>query len=334
MDIISATAGATIMWVGGMQVIEGVMTPGDLMAFSLCVVQLYDPIKKLNSANQEVQQGLAGAERVFDILDSPEIKEEEEGDTVFDGQLKELSFDYVSFTYPNASEPAVDGVNLTIKAASAWPSSAPADRARPPWSTCCPAFTTPPEGLFCSRAGRQGLHPGQPAHASRPGIAGYLPVQHPGHENIAYAQDKYDFEDVKKAAKAAYAHDFIMEMPNGYDTLVGEAGIKISGGQKQRLTIARAIMKNPSLLILDEATSALDTESERTVQKALDNLMQGRTSIVIAHRLSTVLSADVIVVMENGRIIAKGCHGELLESCPLYKRLYDMQFDDLPDRDE
>ncbi len=119
-----------------------------------------------------------------------------------------------------------------------------------------------------------------------------------------------------------------MEMPHGYDTVVGEGGVKISGGQKQRLTIARAIMKDPSLLILDEATSALDTESERVVQKALENLMQGRTSIVIAHRLSTILSADVIVVMEKGRILSTGTHRELLASCPLYQRLYKMQFDD------
>jgi subfamily B ATP-binding cassette protein MsbA len=335
MDIISAAAGATIMWVGGMQVIEGVMTPGDLMAFSLCVVQLYDPIKKLNSANQEIQQGLAGAERVFDILDSPEIKEEDEGDTIFDGQLRELAFDYVSFTYPNTSEPAVDGVNLTIKAGQRVAIVGPSGSGKTTLVNMLPRFYDASSGAVLLNGldvrdytlDSLRMHLGL---VSQDTFLFNIPVA----ENIAYAQDEYDFEDVTKAAKAAYAHDFIMEMPNGYDTLVGEAGVKISGGQKQRLTIARAIMKNPSLLILDEATSALDTESERTVQKALDNLMQGRTSIVIAHRLSTVLSADVIVVMENGRIVSKGRHGELLETCPLYKRLYDMQFDDLPDRDE
>jgi subfamily B ATP-binding cassette protein MsbA len=150
-------------------------------------------------------------------------------------------------------------------------------------------------------------------------------------DNIAYAHDDYKMTDVERAADAAFAHEFIIEMPHGYDTVVGEGGVKISGGQKQRLTIARAIMKNPSLLILDEATSALDTESERVVQKALDNLMQGRTSIVIAHRLSTILTADVIVVMKDGQVIAQGKHDELLTTCPLYDRLYQMQFEDTTD---
>ena len=144
-------------------------------------------------------------------------------------------------------------------------------------------------------------------------------------ENIAYGQHM-DREAVMQAARAAYAHDFILELPNGYGTLVGEKGVKLSGGQKQRLTIARAIMKDPSLLILDEATSALDTQSERIVQQALDNLMRGRTSVIIAHRLSTILSADTIVVMENGRITAQGPHQRLLEESPAYRKLYELQF--------
>jgi len=152
-------------------------------------------------------------------------------------------------------------------------------------------------------------------------------------DNIAYSRDSYERAEVEEAARGAFAHEFIMEMPKGYDTVVGEGGVKISGGQKQRLTIARAIMKNPALLILDEATSALDTESERVVQKALENLMQGRTSIVIAHRLSTILTADVIVVMEKGKIVARGTHRELLGSCPLYERLYQMQFEDTEQTD-
>jgi len=334
MDIISAAAGATIMWVGGMQVIEGVMTPGDLMAFSLCVVQLYDPIKKLNSANQEIQQGLAGAERVFDILDSPEIHEEEYGDTVFDGELKELAFEDVRFTYPNSSEPAVAGVSLTIKAGQRVAIVGPSGSGKTTLVNLLPRFYDAAEGSIRLNGVelREYTLDSLRLHLGLVSQDTFL-FNSSVTDNITYAQDGYEFEDVKNAAKAAYAHDFIMEMPQGYDTLVGETGVKISGGQKQRLTIARAIMKNPSLLILDEATSALDTESERTVQKALDNLMQGRTSIVIAHRLSTILSADVIVVMENGHIIATGRHGELLDACPLYRRLYNMQFEDLPGKD-
>jgi subfamily B ATP-binding cassette protein MsbA len=145
-------------------------------------------------------------------------------------------------------------------------------------------------------------------------------------ENIAYGQKGIDPETIRQAAKAAYAHNFIKDLPQGYETIVGERGVKLSGGQKQRLTIARAILKNPSLLILDEATSALDTESEAIVQKALDNLMQGRSSIVIAHRLSTVIGADRIVVMDKGEIVDAGRHGELLKRCAIYANLYRIQF--------
>ncbi|MDP3427730.1 MAG: ATP-binding cassette domain-containing protein, partial [Humidesulfovibrio sp.] len=146
-------------------------------------------------------------------------------------------------------------------------------------------------------------------------------------ENIAYGSVRDDTQDeIEAAARAAYAHDFILELPEGYQTMVGERGVKLSGGQKQRLTIARAILKNPPLLILDEATSALDTESERIVQLALENLMQARTSVVIAHRLSTILTADSIVVMDNGRIIDQGPHAELLKRCEIYQRLYEMQY--------
>jgi len=145
-------------------------------------------------------------------------------------------------------------------------------------------------------------------------------------ENIAYGQTSISEDDVRAAARAAYANDFIEALPDGYDSVVGERGTKLSGGQKQRLTIARAILKNAPLLILDEATSALDSESERIVQKALENLMAERTSIVIAHRLSTVLSADRILVMDHGRIISQGRHEELLGTCQLYTKLYAMQF--------
>jgi subfamily B ATP-binding cassette protein MsbA len=330
MDIISAAAGATILWVGGMQVIEGVMTPGDLMAFSLCVVQLYEPIKKLSAANNEIQGGLAGAERVFDILDSPEIQIEQSGSTIFDGDLKQLTFKDIRFTYPNCTTPAVDGVSLAIEAGQRVAVVGPSGSGKTTLVNLLPRFFQAQEGTIALNGialedytlDSLRIHLGL---VSQDTFLFNVSIT----ENIAYAQDEYEMDAVMNAAKAAYAHEFIEAMPNGYDTVVGEGGVKISGGQKQRLTIARAIMKNPSLLILDEATSALDTESERVVQKALDNLMQGRTSIVIAHRLSTILSADVIVVMENGRIIATGKHEELLETCPLYDRLYQMQFDNL-----
>jgi len=330
MDLIAAVAGGTVLWVGGTRVINGLMSPGDLTAFLVCLVQLYDPIKKLNASNHQIQGGLAGAERVFDILDSPEILTENDGTQDFDGTLKELEFNNVSFTYPNTSEPAIKDLSLSIKAGQRVAIVGPSGSGKTTLVNLIPRFylaqqgdikingTSLQEYTLDSLRLNLGL-------VSQETFLFNASVT----ENIAYAQDEYDTKAVIQAAQGAFAHEFISKMPEGYDTVVGEGGVKISGGQKQRLTIARAIMKNPSLLILDEATSALDTESERIVQKALDNLIQDRTSIVIAHRLSTIMSADVIVVMEKGRIVAQGKHDDLLESCPLYKRLYQMQFENL-----
>lgn len=329
MDFVSAGAGATVLWIGGSRVIDGLMSPGELTAFLVCLVQLYEPIKKISMSNNQIQQGLAGAERVFDILDSPKINIEEEGTEVFDGSFRELSFENTRFTYPYAPAPALDGVDLTVKAGQRVAIVGPSGSGKTTLVNLVPRFYDTDDdsirlnGIPLSHytLGSLRLNLGMVSQDT------FL-FNRTVRDNIAYTHEDFDQDAVEEAAKAAFAHDFIMEMPDGYDTVVGEGGVKISGGQKQRLTIARAILKNPSLLILDEATSALDTQAERVVQKALENLMQGRTSIVIAHRLSTVLNADVIVVMEKGRVIARGTHKELLERSELYARLYSMQFED------
>jgi len=328
MEIVGSVAAALVLWYGGMRVIGEDLTPGALLSFLTALAMLYEPIKRMNSANMDIQAAMAGAERVFEILDAPHLVAESGGELEVAEPFRELRFEDLRFTYPGASRPALDGVSLAVRAGERVAIVGPSGSGKTTLVNLVPRFFDPQEGRilingrplqnYTLKSLRRSLGiVSQDAFLFNDTVSG----------NIAYGESRqYSCEEIEEAAKAAYAHEFVSELPEGYATLVGERGVKLSGGQKQRLTIARAILKNPPLLILDEATSALDTESERIVQLALENLMRNRTSIVIAHRLSTVLTADSIVVMENGRILAQGRHGELLESCGLYARLYQMQF--------
>jgi subfamily B ATP-binding cassette protein MsbA len=336
MELIGAVGVGLVIWYGGSQVIAGESTPGTFFSFLAALVMLYDPVKKLNSANMDIQRALAGAERVFEILDSPDISEEEDGELEFDGDFRELVLKDVSFTYPGCPEPALDGIDLTVKNGQRVALVGPSGAGKTTLVNMIPRFYLPDSGEITLN----GVRLKEYTLASLRRNVGMVSqdtflFNTTVKENISYARD-LDQGAVEAGAKAAYAHEFIQLLPKGYDTILGERGVKLSGGQKQRLTIARALLKDPPLLILDEATSALDTESERKVQMALENLMSERTSIVIAHRLSTVLSADVIVVMDKGRVAAKGSHSELLKSSPLYAKLYKMQFSDeaLQEREE
>ncbi|WP_449243465.1 ABC transporter ATP-binding protein [Desulfovibrio sp.] len=328
MEIVGALAAGLVLWYGGMRVIEGGLTPGALLSFLTALAMLYEPIKRMNSANMDIQAALSGAERVFDILDDPSLKVETGGSLEADEPFRELLVENIRFTYAEGNTPALDGVSLRVRAGERVAIVGPSGSGKTTLVNLLPRFFEPQEGrillnghdlseyTLASLRRSMGIV-SQDSFLFNDTVSG----------NIAYGMRReYSQAEIEDAARAAYAHEFISQLPEGYGTLVGERGVKLSGGQKQRLTIARAILKNPPLLILDEATSALDTESERIVQLALENLMRDRTSIVIAHRLSTVLTADRIVVMEHGRVLAQGPHKELLERCPLYARLYNMQF--------
>ncbi|SDN64625.1 ATP-binding cassette, subfamily B, MsbA [Desulfonauticus submarinus] len=327
MEFIGALGAGLVVWYGGNQVIAGHSTPGTFFSFMTALVMLYDPLKKLTSANLNIQKALAGAERVFQILDSPELSIEQSGNKTLKPPFKTLIFKDVSFTYPGTSCPAVKNINLTINNGEKVAIVGPSGAGKTTLVNLIPRF-------YLYDSGRIYIN-GEPIeNYSLASLRMFMGIVAQDNflfnttifENICYGLKNADKKKVIAAAKAAYAHDFIMQLPNQYNTIIGERGVKLSGGQKQRLTIARAILKNPPLLILDEATSALDTESERIVQQALDNLMQHRTSIVIAHRLSTILSSDKIVVMDKGKIIAIGKHEELLKKCTLYQKIYEMQF--------
>jgi subfamily B ATP-binding cassette protein MsbA len=329
MEFIGAIAVGLVICYGGFQVIEGHSTPGKFFSFLAALILLYEPFKYVSRTNNQIQLALAAAERVFEIIDSSEMVVEKDGTVEFKGPVESLEFDSVSFTYPGTERPALDGVDLSVSAGERIAIVGPSGAGKTTLINLLPRFYDPNSGQirlngrpiedYTLTSLRRSI-----GMVSQDAFLFNISV----HDNIAYATPGISREEVVEAAKAAYAHEFIEALPDGYDTLVGERGVRLSGGQKQRMTIARALLKNPPLLILDEATSALDTEAERIVQMALDNLMKGRTSIVIAHRLSTILSADSILVLQGGRLVDSGKHADLLETSPLYSKLYNMQYRD------
>ena len=326
MELVGAVGIGAVIWIGGMQVVDGHMTAGTFFSFVAALALMYEPVKKMANANNDIQRALAGAERVFEILDDPDLGVEKGGTLEFAPPFRELRFENVSFTYRDGTK-ALDDVSFTAKAGEHIAIVGPSGAGKTTFVNLIPRFYDPWEGRI--------LLNGRPLEeysltslrrnvsiVSQDSFLFNLSVLH----NIAYGCAEVDEEKACLAARSAFAHEFIQSMPEGYNTIIGERGVKLSGGQKQRLTIARALIKDAPLLILDEATSALDSESERIVQQALENLMENRTSIVIAHRLSTVIGADRILVMEKGRIVAQGRHQSLLETSPLYAKLYEMQF--------
>ncbi len=327
MEFVGAIGIGLIIWYGGSQVIAGHSTPGTFFSFLAAIVLLYQPVKKLNKVNIEIQKALTGAERVFEVLDSKELPAETGGEIELKGPFESLELTNVTFTYPGCETPAVDDLSLVIRYGEKVAIVGPSGSGKTTLIHLLPRF-------YEHQQGQIKLNGVPTREYTLKSLRMFMGIVAQDNflfntsikQNIAYALDDADQDKVIAAAKAAYAHDFIMDLPQGYDTVIGERGVKLSGGQKQRITIARALLKNPPLLILDEATSALDTESERIVQMALDNLMKDRTSIVIAHRLSTVLASDRIIVMSQARIAGQGTHDQLLVSCPLYRKLYDMQF--------
>ncbi|TIH19802.1 ATP-binding cassette domain-containing protein [Marinifilum sp. JC120] len=329
MEIVGAFGIGLVLWYGGVQVIDGHSTPGTFFSFIAALVMLYDPIKKMNTSNIAIQRALAGAERVFEILDSPKINVEQGGVTELEQDFKKLEIKNLTFSYPSSEAPVLDNINLDVKAGQKIAIVGPSGSGKTTLVNLIPRFYDAKQGVIKIN-GRQVSDYSLKSLRLNIGMVSQETFLFNAtvRDNIAYVSQDADLESVHQSAKNAFAHEFIEKLPEGYETMVGERGVRLSGGQKQRLTIARALLKNPPLLILDEATSALDTEAERIVQLALENLMKDRTSIVIAHRLSTVLSADVIVVMEKGKIVSKGSHKELLKRCPLYIKLYNMQFQD------
>ncbi|SOB60763.1 Lipid A export ATP-binding/permease protein MsbA [Pseudodesulfovibrio profundus] len=327
MELIGGLAASLVLWYGGKQVLDGVGTPGTFFSFMASLIMLYDPIKKINNSNKTIQRSLASAERVFSLLDSPEVTREESGKVQFNESFEGLEIKDLNFAYPSTSNLVIKNLSLDVKKNQQVALVGHSGSGKTTLANLIPKFYEITDGdILINGTSIKEYDIGTLRRSIGIVSQDTFLFNKSIRDNIAYGNADVDQSVVETAAQAAYAHEFIVDLPNGYDTVVGERGVKLSGGQKQRLTIARALVKNPPLLILDEATSALDTKSERIVQKALENLMSDRTSIVIAHRLSTVINSDRIVVMQNGEIVDVGTHEELLERCDYYKVLYTEQF--------
>jgi subfamily B ATP-binding cassette protein MsbA len=329
LETVGVIGVAGIIWYGGSQVIRGTMTPGTFFSFLTAVFLMYNPVKRLASANNTIQQALAAAERVFGVLDVATEAATDTGTRGLDGVRSAIELRGVSFRYDGVESWALRDISLTVKAGEVLALVGSSGAGKTTLVNLIPRFYDPTAGaLLIDGVDLREIR--LAALRRRIGIVSQetLLFDDTVRNNIAYGQDEATDEAVIQAAQAAYAHEFIMRLPNGYDTLIGENGVKLSGGERQRLAIARALLRNPPILILDEATSSLDTESERMVQMALANLMTGRTTFVIAHRLSTVQRADRIAVLADGRLVDIGRHEDLLARAGVYQRLYQMQFQD------
>lgn len=326
VELVAAIGVTMIIWYGGNNVINGTITAGSLVAFLTYAVNISNPIKRLTRVIGNIQKALAAAQRVFMIIDMPE-KIAESRDAK---QLPEVSgkveFQNVSFAYNDKGNVITD-LSFSVKPGEVIAIVGPSGAGKSTIANLLPRFYDVNKGDI-KIDGHSVREVTLDSLREQVGIVPQETMLFNGsvYNNILYGRLDATKEEIEAAAKAANAHDFIMQLTDGYETKLGDRGVNLSGGQRQRIAIARAILKNPRILILDEATSALDTESERVVQEALDRLMVGRTSFVIAHRLSTVKNADKILVLEKGNLVESGTHDELLALDGLYAHLYKIQY--------
>ncbi len=331
MEVIGVLGVAGIIWYGGYLVIHGSMTPGAFFSFLTAMFMAYTPLRRLSGANNTIQQALAAAERVFIVVDIEHEQQLDHGMIDLPRAHRSIEFQRVTLRYPGHTVPALEDVNLAVHAGEVIAIVGSSGSGKTTLVSLVPRFYEPTEGTVSIdgtdiRSYRLHSLRAQIGIVSQDVVLFDDSVAH----NIAYGRDGATQEAIEQAARAAHAHEFIMRLPDGYGTRVGEHGVKLSGGERQRLAIARAILRDPPILILDEATSALDTESERVVQLALSNLMRNRTTLVIAHRLSTIQAADRIVVLSHGRVVETGTHEQLLRRNGTYRRLHSMQFHETP----
>ncbi len=325
IGFIAFITGLILLWYGGREIILGNISPGELVAFILYATIIAGPMGSFARMFTRLQEGLGASQRIFDLLDThPEIQDRSGAKPIppIKGRVEceDLHFHY------REDQEVLKGIQFTVEPGELVALVGPSGAGKSTLIQLLHRFYDPVRGAI--RVDGMDLRDVQlKSYWSQIGLVPQETLLFGGsiRENIQYAKSGTTEEAMIEAAKAANAHNFIMETPEGYDTIVGEKGIRLSAGQRQRIAIARAILKNPRLLILDEATSALDNESEVLIQEALERLMQGRTAFVIAHRLSTIHNADKIIVLDKGRIVETGNHAQLMEKQGLYHKLYTLK---------
>ena len=326
-EVVGACCGVAIVLVLGKEVLKGNLSFGVFMLFFASILQVIRPIKRMANVQTIIQQALAANVRIYEVLETKPTVVEKNDALELDFLKDKISIESVNFQYEAGSGNVLQDIDLVIKKGELVAIVGPTGSGKSTLVNLIPRFYDVTQGriLFdtvdVKEASFKSLR-GQVGIVTQEAILFNDTVKN----NIAYGTFDVTMEQIQQVAQMAFADKFIEKMPKGYDTFVGDRGFRLSGGEKQRLTIARAILKNPPILILDEATSQLDSESEKYVQEALDKLMLGRTVIAIAHRLSTIMKADKIVVLEHGKMVGVGKHDDLLFSCPLYRRLYETQF--------
>jgi subfamily B ATP-binding cassette protein MsbA len=327
IEFLGSACLAVVIWYGGYHVIVGNTTPGTFFSFIAALFLMYRPIRKFSKMNNTVQDAMASAERVFSILDTPQDIKDHEDAIELPNLKKKLEFRNLNFQYNEKDGLVLKDINLEIIKGETVALVGMSGAGKSTLVNLIPRFYDATSGDILIdgkdiRKYKIGSIRKNIGIVTQESILFNDSVRY----NIAYGPVNCPEDEIVRAAKDAYAHDFIMQLPQGYDSIIGERGCRLSGGQRQRVAIARALLKNPDILILDEATSDLDTESEYYVQKAFENLMKTRTTLVIAHRLSTVINANKILVFDKGRLVDKGHHEELIKRDGIYKVLFERQF--------
>jgi subfamily B ATP-binding cassette protein MsbA len=319
--------GALVIWVGGRLVyVNQSLTPAEFITFLVLMFALGRPIKSLSIVHIKAQRALAAADRIFEVLDTEPDVQDRAGARVLEDHAGSIVFDRVWFRYDRGPDVLKD-INLEVQRGHVLAVVGPSGAGKSTLLDLIPRFHDPTQGQV--RIDGADLRDLTIASVrARMGIVtqDVILFNDSVYRNIGYGSDRVDPEAIEHAARMANAHEFIQELPEGYATRVGQRGVRLSGGQRQRLAIARALLKDPDILIFDEATSSLDTEAELLVQEAIDRLMENRTVFVVAHRLSTIQHADRIVVIDGGALVEEGTHADLYGQDGLYRYLYDLQF--------